>query len=82
MDDKVMLNDYLAGLNADLATLGSAIAQTEDETLYNKLKALRDADEVRQREVYKIAKSKGYYIPAEPATEEQISTVKSQVTTG
>lgn len=82
MEEKVMVSDYLADLNAGLSTIATAIAQTEEEALYNKLKSLRDTDEERQRQIYKIAKSKGYYTPAAPATTQEISNVKSDVMKG
>jgi len=43
---------------------------------------MRNQDEVRQYEVYKVAKQKNYYKPAQPATPEEINTVKTELSQG
>lgn len=43
---------------------------------------MRDHDETRQFNLFKKAEAKGYYIPAEPATPEEIATVKQQMSQG
>lgn len=82
MQEKDIMNDYLSGLNASLGEYGSIIAQTNNEQLRQTLQQLRNQDEVRQYNVYLKAKEKGYYMPAEPATGEEINTVKSQLSQG
>ena len=82
MQEKEMISDYLAGLNASLAGYGGIIAQTENEQLRQQIITMRNADETRQYSLFKIAKEKGYYIPAHPATPEEIATVKQQMSQG
>lgn len=82
MQEKEMINDYLAGINASLAGYGSIIAQCENQQLRETIQNMRNQDEVRQYALFKVAKEKGYYIPAQPATPEEISTVKQQVSQG
>lgn len=82
MQEKEMINDYLSGLNASLAGYGSIIAQTENEQLRQTIQQMRDQDEVRQYNLFKKAKEKGYYIPAQAATDSEVSIVKQQVSQG
>ena len=82
MQEKEMISDYLAGLNASLAGYGGIIAQTENEQLRQQIITMRNADETRQYSLFKIAKEKGYNIPAQPATPEEIATVKQQMSQG
>lgn len=82
MQEKEMINDYLAGLNESLAGYGGIIAQCENEQLRSTIQGMRNQDEVRQYSLYKKAKEKGYYIPAEQAKPDEVSTVKQQVSQG
>lgn len=79
MQEKEMISDYLAGLNASLSAYGGVIAQCENEQLRSTIQGMRNQDEVRQYALFKIAKEKGYYIPAEQAKPDEVSTVKQQV---
>ena len=82
MQEKEMISDYLAGLNASLAGYGGIIAQCENEQLRSTIQGMRNQDEVRQYSLFKIAKEKGYYIPAQQATPDEIATVKQQLSQG
>lgn len=82
MQEKEMINDYLEGINASLAAYGGKIAQTENEQLRQTLQEMRNQDEIRQYNLFKKAKEKGYYIPAQPASETEISIVKQQLSQG
>ncbi|MDO5292313.1 MAG: spore coat protein [bacterium] len=82
MQEKEMVSDYLAGLNASLAGYGGIIAQCENQELRQQIQAMRNQDEIRQYTLFKLAKDKGYYIPAEPATPEEINQVKQQMSQG
>ena len=46
------------------------------------LKQMRNACEQSQEELYKIAREKSYYVPAQQATEAEIEHVKSLFTSG
>lgn len=82
MQEKEMISDYLAGLNSSLTAYGSIISQCENEELRSTIQLMRDQDEIRQYALFKIAKEKGYYIPAQQATATEISTVKQQLSQG
>ncbi|MFQ9978696.1 spore coat protein [Clostridium cadaveris] len=79
MNEKEMINDYLAEINSSIAAYGGIIAQTENEQLRQTIQGMRNQDEIRQYALFKEAKNKGYYIPAQQATSEEISTVKLQL---
>ncbi|AIY80222.1 coat F domain protein [Clostridium botulinum 202F] len=82
MQEKEMISDYLAGLNASLAGYGGIIAQCENQQLRETIQQMRNQDEYRQYNLFTKAKEKGYYIPAQPATSEEIAVVKQQMSQG
>ena len=82
MQEKEMISDYLAGINASLAGYGSIISQCENQELRETIQNMRNQDEVRQYALFKVAKEKGYYISAQQATPEEVATVKQQVSQG
>ena len=63
MNEKDMVNDYLAGLNASLTSYANYIAQSDNEQLHQTLIQIRNQDEARQRNMYEYAKQKSYYKP-------------------
>ena len=80
MNDKDMLNDYLAMIKASLATYANVIAETGDSQLRSTFQQLRDQDEQRQYQIAQTAMQKGYYKPAAPAAQNDIQQVKSELT--
>lgn len=82
MQEKEMVSDYLAGLNASLAGYGGIIAQCENPELRQTIQEMRNQDEVRQYSLFKVAKEKGYYIPAQQATEQEIQKVNQDMSQG
>lgn len=81
MNDKDMVNDYLAELNASLAGYAHYIAESNNEQLHQTLIYIRNQDELRQRNVYKYALQKGHYQPAAPADPMVVQQLKSQLST-
>ena len=77
MEEKTMVNDILGSVRADLNEYQTAIAQCENIQLRQTLQQIRNSDESFQFELFKIAQSKGYYIPAQKATTTEINQVKS-----
>ena len=77
MQEKTMVADTLAGINNEMTSYQQMIAQTENKELKQTLKQLRNACEQSQEEIYNIAKAKSYYVPAAPATSEEIAEVRS-----
>lgn len=75
-----MVSDTLAGINGELVRFGEMIPQTEDPTLKQTLKQMRNKCETSQEQIYKMAREKQYYTPAAKATEEEIQHVKSLFT--
>lgn len=76
MEEKVMVNDTLTGINGELVRYGEMIAQTENKELKQTLKQFRNACEMSQEELYQMAREKAYYVPAAPATQEEVNHVK------
>lgn len=76
MEEKVMVNDALVGINGSLTRYAEMIPQTENKELKQALKQIRNACEMSQEELYQIARDKAYYIPAAPAKPDEIAHVK------
>ena len=58
------------------------IPQTENMQLKQVLKQFRNQCEQSQEEIYQIARTKQYYVPAAKATREEIEHVKSVLMQG
>lgn len=80
MQEKVMVNDVLASINSELTKFGSMIPQTDNKELKQTLKQIRNQCETSQEEIYEMARSKSYYVPASQATQEEVQHVKSLFT--
>lgn len=80
MNEKAMVNDTLVSINGELVRYGEMISQTGNPQLKETLKQMRNQCEMSQEEIYQIARDKQYYVPAAPATPEEIAHVKSIVT--
>ncbi len=80
--DKEMVSDYLAGLNASLTGYANMISQANNSELRQTLIQMRNQDESRQRTIYSYAMQKGYYQPAAPASDQVIQQLKSQLMQG
>ena len=79
MDEKTMVNDILDGVKASLTTYQGVISEAENMQLRQTIQQIRNNDESFQYELFKIAQSKGYYIPAQKATVTEINTVKTEL---
>lgn len=77
MDEKTMVADTLTGINGELVRYGEMISQTENPQLKQLLKNMRNQCEMSQEEIYRIARSKGYYVPAAKAAREEVDHVRS-----
>ncbi|SFR67300.1 spore coat protein [Anaeromicropila populeti] len=80
MQEKTMVADALNAINGSITKVSEMISQTENQQLRMKLQQIRNETETSQYELFNLAKSKGYYTPAEKSTESEIQTVKSVVT--
>lgn len=79
LQDKEMVNDYLAGLNASLTGYTHIITQTNNSKLRQTLIQMRNLDESRQRTLYSFALQKGHYKPAAQASEEVVQQLRTQL---
>ncbi len=79
MDEKIMVNDILAGVKSDLLAYQTAISEAENMQLRQTFQQIRNNDESFQYELFKIAQSKGYYVPAQKATVTEVNTVKTEM---
>lgn len=82
MHEKEMVADILTGLKAGLASYAKAITECNDPNLRQTFQQMRDGDEKKQYDLYKIAAQKGYYIPAPPADQAVCSSVKMSLSQG
>ncbi|MDD7219218.1 MAG: spore coat protein [Clostridia bacterium] len=79
MNDKTMVADTLTGINGELVRFGEMISQTENQQLKQTLKQMRNQCEMSQEEIYRIARERGYYVPASMATKEEVDHVRQVV---
>ena len=79
MIEKEMVNDALNNMISGLTSYASMISQTENQELRNTLKQMRDQAEKSQYDLYTIAKNLNYYVPAQQASQDEISKVKQEV---
>ena len=80
MDEKVMVNDILAGVKASLTTYQNAISECQNPELKQTLQQIRNSDETFHYELFKAAEQKRYYTPSEKAKTDEIDTVKKLFT--
>ena len=77
MDEKTMVSDTLTGINGELKMYAEYISQSEDPKLKQTLKQMRNKAGAAQEQIYQIAREKSYYVPAAPASREEIEQVRS-----
>lgn len=82
MQEKTMVADTLTGINGELVRFAEMIPQTENKELKQTLKQFRTACEQTQEELYEIARSKSYYVPAAKATDSEVQHVRDLFTSG
>lgn len=76
MEEKTMVADTLEGINSELKKYADMIPQTENQELKQTLKQFRNAAEMSQEKIYKLAREKQYYVPAAKATDEEVTHVR------
>ena len=74
-----MVNDVLESTKAGLSSYQTAISETENMQLRQTLQQLRDGNESFQYELFKVAKSKGYYKPADSADMTEVQKIKNEL---
>lgn len=78
MDEKTMVNDVLSNVKSELTTYQTAITEAANQELRQTMQAIRNTNEAFQYELFKVAQTKGYYQPAAPATQTEITNVKKE----
>lgn len=79
MQEKILVTDALNCINSGLKAYEDMITQTEHQELRQTLQRMRNEAETSQYELFTIAKNKNYYEPAQKATGDDISVIKSAV---
>ena len=79
MDEKTMVYDILGNVKADLTAYQTAISESENMGLRQTFQQIRNNDESFQYELFRIAQTKGYYVPSQKATVTEINNVKTNL---
>lgn len=79
MEEKAIVNDVLSSIKSCLKDYEGAILETANMELRQTFQNLRNSTESFQYELFKLAESKGYYTPAQNATQNEIQTVKTEI---
>lgn len=74
-----MVNDALSAVKSELTFYTNAISESENQNLRSTIQQIRNTCETSQYELFNIAKSKGYYMPAAQASDTDIQQIKSQL---
>jgi spore coat protein CotF len=82
MQEKDIVLDVLGGVKGSLAGYATFISETANPTLRQTFQQMRDGDEKFQYDLYKIAEQKGYYATSPNATQQDMTTVKTALTSG
>ncbi|MEG0872632.1 MAG: spore coat protein [Clostridia bacterium] len=77
MTEKTAVDDILSTTNSMITMLGYSIEQANNKNFRDTLTKSRNNLETIQWEIYLIAKSKGFYVPAAPAGKADIEQVKN-----
>lgn len=79
LQEKIMVTDALTDEKESLTFYANAIAECANPQLRSTLQQIRNNCEVSQYELYQLAQSKGYYKPAQQATDSEVQQVKTQL---
>ncbi len=79
LSDREMVNDVLSMVNGSLTTYASSISQSANQQLRQTLQQIRNSDEQFQYQLFQMASQRGFYKPASDASNQDIQTVKSQL---
>ena len=79
MTEKVAINDVLSCTNSMITLLTYTIEQANNKNFRDEFVSARNKLENLQWQTYLLAKEKGYYVPAAPAGEADITQVKSAI---
>lgn len=77
MQEKDIVNDVLSMINSSLTGYANVIAQSQDQNLRQTLQQIRNSDEQFQYQLFQVAQQKGYYHPAQQATQQEIQQYRN-----
>lgn len=78
MNEKDMVNDILSIIKTSMCDYTKAIGECSDQNLRQTLQLLRNEAEQFHFQLSQIATQKGYYKPAQQASQQDIQQVKSE----
>lgn len=79
MEEKIMVNDVLENVKAELTTYQGVISEAANQELRQTIQTIRNSSEAFQYELFKVAQTKGYYKPAAPASPMEVINVKNEL---
>ena len=82
MQEKEIVLDVLGGTKASLAHYATFISETGNPALRQTFQQMRNDDEKFQYDLYKIAEQKGYYVSSPNASQHDLTSIKSSLTSG
>ncbi|MCL2360940.1 MAG: spore coat protein [Defluviitaleaceae bacterium] len=80
MQEKDIVLDVLNGVKSSLSHYATFISETACPNLRQTFQQMRDGDEKFQYDLYKIAEQKGYYTCSPSASAQDMSSVKTALT--
>ena len=80
MNEKTMVSDALVVVNGVLKMYGDMNPQTENKELKQCLKQIPNECVMSQVKLYRVARGKSYYVPAQKASQQEVEHVKSILT--
>ena len=80
MQEKDIVLDVLSGVKSSLSHYATFISETDCPNLRQTFQQMRDGDEKFQYDLYKIAAQKGYYACSPQATQQDMNSVKTALT--
>lgn len=82
MQERDMVNDVLNMTKSGLTEYTRAIGECNNQNLRQTFQQMRSGDEQFQYQLAQIAIQKNYYTPAQPANQQEIQQIKSQLMQG
>lgn len=79
LQDKMMVNDVLAGVKSSLTIYATAISECANPTLRSAIQQIRNNCETSQYELFTMAQTKGFYKPAAMAPDNEVQQVVTQL---
>lgn len=79
MEEKYMVNDILENSKHEITNYTNSILECSNIELRQTIQSVRNTFESFQYELFKLAVSKGYYVPDEISKPEELNKIRNQV---